>query len=133
MWKRVTALTTAVCLLVGSCAPHTIQLIEHQEMLDNPGYRIAAVITKSGEYLEFEPDAVLKDSMIVGKIADGPSVSMALSSVDSIYVLKKEELDEEAKQVRYRTIGCIIGGSLLLGGIIAISLVIANMVRQLYE
>ena len=123
MWRSSIALITIICIFSCSCAPYTIQLIERQEMMDNPDYRIAAVITKSGEYLEFDPDAVLKDSLIVGYVSDGPSISVALANVDSIYVKKKppadadsikeSHLDEGSKLVILRRRECCILGGLV--------------------
>ena len=141
MWRSVTAFTTIVCLLVCSCASYTMQLIDHQEMMNNPDYKIAAVITKAGEYLEFDPDAVLKDSLIVGYVSDGPSISVALSDVDSIYVRRESHLDharyvdsvegsrldEQEKRSRLRAAGCIMGVLVGLGVIGAIYLLIDSL------
>jgi hypothetical protein len=114
MWKSSISLIAMITLFLCSCASYAVQLIEHQEMIENPDYRIAAVITKSGEYLEFDPDAILRDSLIVGKIHDGPSISLALSSVDSIYV-KKESTEGQSP-----TTCCVMGASLAIVAFIAI-------------
>jgi hypothetical protein len=104
-------------------------------MIENPDYGIAAVITKAGEYLEFDPDAVLKDSLIVGYVSDGPSISVALANVDSIYVRRESHLDyarhvdsiegshleEQSKRDRLRAAGCILGVATVIGLYVAIA------------
>ena len=135
MWRSSIALITIICIFSCSCTPYTIQLIDHQEMKDNADYRIAAVITKSGEYLEFDPDAVLKDSLIVGYVSDGPSISVALADVDSIYVRRESHLDrsrhvdsvegsrleEREKRDRLLVAGCVMGVAMLVGIYLAIA------------
>jgi hypothetical protein len=118
-----------ICLFFCSCATHTIQLIKHQEIIENPNLKVVAVITKAGEYLEFNPDAVFKDSLIVGYVSDGPSISVALANVDSIYVRRESHLDyarhgdsieesrleEQSKRDRLRAAGCILGVATVIG------------------
>jgi hypothetical protein len=129
MYRVSVALVIIICLVVGSCTPYTIQLIEPQDIIENPDLQVVAVITKAGEYLEFEPDAVLKDSLIVGYVSDGPSKSVALANVDSIYVRRESHLDyarhldsiegsrleEQSKRDRLRAAGCILGAATVIG------------------
>ena len=125
--KKSISSIVVFCFMVASSGCYSIHLVDRQELSENSDYRIFAVITSAGDYLEFDPDATLRDSMIVGTVAGGPSVELKLASVDSVYVKKRSKVDDDAKLV------CGVGGlALVIIAIIAVSNWIGEKVQEFY-
>jgi len=126
--KKSISSIVVFCFMVVNSGCYSIHLVEREELSENPDYPIFAVITSAGDYIEFEPDATLKDSMIVGTMSGGPSVELELASVDSIYVKKSSKVDEDdAKLV------CGLGVlALVVIAIIAVSNWISEKVQEFY-
>lgn len=127
--KRSISSIVVFCFMIVHSGCYSIHLVEQEELTENPDYPIHAVITTDGDYIEFEPDATLKDSIIVGTISGGPSVELELASIDSFYVKKSSKVeDDDVKLV------CGLGGlALVIIAIIVVSNWIGKKVQELYE
>jgi hypothetical protein len=125
-WRKIVVGITLSCMLFVHSGCYSINLVNRQEMAEHPNYPIIAVITSDGEYLEFEPEASLKDSVIIGRLVEGPTVELTLAEVDSIYVKKAEKYDHKEYQKYVCCISC-------LGIVITLIIVVTNWIEKAVE
>ena len=85
--RRIAACITLMCLF--GC--YSMQAIPREQLAENSKYPIYAVITEDEQHLEFDPNAVMEDSVISGQLKNGPTVSIALSQVSMAYVRKPDD------------------------------------------
>ena len=87
LWRRIAACITLMCLV--GC--YSMQAIPREQLAENSKYSIYAVITDDEQYLEFEPNAVMEESVISGQLKSGPTVRIGLWQVSMAYVRKQDD------------------------------------------
>ena len=90
VWRRLLAGVAAVALVVSSHGCYSKYLMSREEIAQNPKCPIFSVITAEGDVLEFEPRAVVEDSVILGTLTDGTAVRIPLERVSKVYARRTD-------------------------------------------
>jgi hypothetical protein len=130
--RKIVAIMLVTCFLTITLDCHSSEFISHSrefisrgEIEAHPEYPIFIVLTADGEVLEFEPSAVLEDSVIKGTLKDGTFVEVPVRSVNMVYARKFD-------QSRSGAYCCFGGGSaLLLAGLAATGIMLLVLVVAL--
>jgi hypothetical protein len=80
-----------VCVAIFLAGCHTREFISRGEIEAHPDYPISIVITTDGEVYEFKPNAILKDSVIVGTLMDGTFVEIPVARVNMVYAKRFDQ------------------------------------------
>lgn len=116
-WRRCVACLTTLCMVSCMGRFYTKKQITPDELTKHPEPHIHSVITVDGDAVEFEPPALLQDSVVIGCVKDGTPMEIPLSRV---YKLEVRKVDEA------KMLACCAAGSLgaILGTVLGIWLVI---------
>ena len=112
VWKRCVVSVTVLCMVSCMGRFYSKQRIDRERLEEHPTYTIYTATTDDGEVFEFEPSAVLQDSLIRGELKDGSLVEIPISHVHSVYVRKLDDMKVLAGCAG-ATLGLIIGLGLL--------------------
>lgn len=124
VWRRLLASVAALALLVSSHGCYSKYSMSREEIAQNPKCSIFTVITVEGDVLEFEPRAVVEDSVIFGTLTDGTAVRIPLERVSMVYASRMDA-------TKTTTACCAAGGAtalLLMGLAFVIFLTLPGLV-----
>lgn len=86
LMRRIVASTTIISMLICLYGCYSTRLMYRSELEDNREYKVSAVVTYEGEYFEFEPSAVIADSLVVGKLVGGGFKEIPLEQVKMVHI-----------------------------------------------
>ena len=92
MFRKLVVVITILCMVSCMKRFYTTKRTDSEKLHQLQEPSIHSVVTGEGDTVEFDPPAVLQDTMVVGNTTDSTAVEIPLSQVHYANIRKIDEL-----------------------------------------